>query len=222
MNSKKLNIVITLITPLFLTLLCGAVIFLASVKPYQKVKVILGIAFMDNLKVSPDDGKTPGLNILESDIDTGYSGETYEEGEIDIPSFGEQYAVLECSEKSFTVPVYWGSTEELLERGACHSTSSVVIGEKGNVVIDAHVDTFFEKLETIEPGDEIVLYTGYGRFTYEADKEISFLKSDKSYVLPKAEDVLTLYTCKRQLLGLSDARSGVTCKLVKKEFYKPQ
>lgn len=217
MNNNNTNKIAALLTPLLLFIMCGAITFLIMIVPFQKFKVYLNLAFMDNLGTKPD--SSSGLVITEGEIDTNYNGTVYESGRIDIPSFGQQYAVLKCEKKGFTAPVYWGSTDELLERGACQSSDSVVLGEKGNVVIDAHVDTFFEKLSELENGDEIVLYTNYGRFTYIVDKEISFMKSDKTYILPKNEDVLTLYTCKRQILGSSDARTGFTCNLKQKEFY---
>lgn len=218
MSKKTAEKITALVTPVLLFIMSGAVLFLIMIVPFQKLKVYLNLAFMDDLGTVPSSSGN-GLTITENDIDTGYSGVTFEEGVIDIPSFGEQYAVLKCENKDLITPVYWGSTDELLERGACQSSSSVVLGEKGNVVIDAHVDTFFENLTELETGDEVILYTNYGRFTYSVETEINFMKSDKTYVLPKTDDILTLYTCKKQILGSSDARTGFTCKLLKKEFY---
>lgn len=218
-DGKIYVLLIGVVTPILIWMVANALTMLAVSIPEQKVKSLLNIAFMDNMKQTPKSGT--GLNITKADIDKDHTGKTYSTGKIDIPSFGEQYAVLSCEAKSFEVPVYWGSTDELLEHGACQSTGSVVIGEKGNVVIDAHVDTYFDKLDTLNEGDELVLYTDYGKFTYKIDKSIAFMKTDKSYVTPKATDCLTLYTCKREVLGASDARTGFTCSLVKKEFYSP-
>lgn len=215
MNKKK-NIVFPILTPILITVLCGAIVMLALIVPFNKLKVYLNIAFMDELQTTPG---SSGLVITDNDIITDYSGETYEDGEITIPSFGEQYAVLSCESAGINVPVYWGSTTELLEKGACQSSSSSVLGEKGNTVIDAHVDTYFENLESIAVGDEIILYTNYGEFTYTVKETVSFMKTDKTYILPKDDYCLTLYTCKKQILGSSDARVGVVCTLKEKAFY---
>ncbi|MBR7084027.1 MAG: class D sortase, partial [Oscillospiraceae bacterium] len=137
------------------------------------------------------------------------------------PAFGEQYAVLKCDAISLSVPVYWGSSAELLERGACQASSSVLLGETGNVVIDAHVNTFFANLNQLNTGDSITLYTDYGIFTYEVSEKIQFLNTNKKYILPTVDDRLTLYTCEAQVLGTSDNRIGVTCSLVSKQFYQP-
>jgi sortase A len=215
-SNIKSDIIISLLTPLFLTILCGAITMLALIMPYQKAKVYLSLAFMDNLQTLPEDN---GLNITSSDIDTEVDGPYYSEGEIDIPSFGQQYAVLECKSIDMTVPVYWGSTDELLELGACQASSSVVIGETGNVVIDAHIDTFFSDLENLSENDEVTLYTSYGKFVYTVKNSIAFMKTDKTYITPKEDDCLTLYTCKREVLGSSDARTGFVCELKEKDFY---
>jgi len=203
-----------ILTPVLLFVLTAAVLLLGSIYPYNKAKTLLGVLFMDT---GADSGS--GLEIVDTEIDTEYSGETFEEGRIDRPDFGQQYAVIECKAADIYAPVYWGSDKELLEKGACQSSSSKILGEDGNAVIDAHVDTYFANLESVEPGDEIVLYTSYGRFTYEAKEKIAFMKSDSSYVSATGKNILTLYTCRRQLLDTSDARVGVVCDLKEKAFY---
>ena len=211
---------VCLLTGIFLLLLCTAVSAALVMIPHDKVKGYLNIIFMDQMKIDPSLG-TQGLVIKDnSDIPTDLpSGAMSDTGEIIRPSFGEQYAVLQCEAASISVPVYWGSGEELLERGACQSTASKVIGETGNVVIDAHVNTYFANLSNIREGDEVVLFTKYGIFTYTASELVTFQNTDKQYVLPTEEDRLTLYTCEPQVLGTSTIRRGVLCTLKSKQFY---
>lgn len=208
------------LTGLFLLILCTAICAVALIKPFEKVKTYLNLAFMDNMKIAPSSGLS-GLVIKENDISTNQDpeAELSDTGEVIRPTFGEQYAVLECEAIGLSVPVYWGSSSELLELGACQATSSKVLGDTGNVVIDAHVNTFFADLHRIEPGAQIVLYTTYGIFTYEATAQVTFENTDKTYVLPTEEDHLTLYTCEAQVLGTSTMRVGVVCDLVSKQFY---
>lgn len=209
-----------ILTGVFLLVLCAAVSVCALIVPYEKVQTFIGIAFMDQTRNVPGTGLN-GLVITEnSDIITDPQQEALsEEGEVIRPVFGEQYAVLRCEAAQIEVPVYWGSTPELLERGACQSSSSNVIGETGNVVIDAHVNTFFANLGEMQPGDTAVLYTKYGVFTYTVRELVTFENTDKRYVLPTAEDQLTLYTCQAQVLGTSTTRIGVLCDLTDKQFY---
>ncbi len=211
---------IYLLTGLFLLILCTAICAVALIKPFEKAQTYLNLAFMDNMKIAPTTGLN-GLVIKENDISTSGNPEEAlsDTGEVIRPSFGEQYAVLQCDAIALEVPVYWGSSTELLELGACQATSSTVLGDTGNVVIDAHVNTFFADLHKIQPGDTIVLYTTYGIFTYEATAQVKFENTDKTYVLPTEDDHLTLYTCEAQVLGTSTTRVGVVCDLVSKQFY---
>lgn len=219
---QKTSPPVYLLTGIFLLILCIAVSIGSLVLPYEKAKTYLSILFMDQgMKITPSSG-LDGLVIKENTIETvPQQQEFYQNGQIIRPAFGEQYAVLNCDDISLSVPVFWGSSAELLDRGACQSSSSVVLGEVGNVVIDAHVNTFFADLHLLQPGHQITLYTNYGIFTYEVSEQIQFLNTNKKYVLPTDDDRLTLYTCEAQVLGTSDNRTGVVCSLVSKQFYQP-
>ena len=216
-NNRK-SVVLHIVTPFLLMALCSGVLIGASIKPMDKLKVFANIAFMDSLKSDPNSDDT-GLVIRENEIKSDYSGETSESGEIIRPKFGELYATLTSEAIGLDIPVYWGSNSELLEHGACHSSSSVIIGDNGNSVISAHVDTFFTDLEKLKEGDIVTVKTNYGKFTYKVRETISFSSTNKKYVLPTDDTRLTLYTCKRDLLGASDQRIGVICDIEEVSFY---
>ncbi|MBP5430995.1 class D sortase [Ruminococcus sp.] len=206
-------------TPFILLFICVGIFIAAMIKPADKLKVYLNLAFMDNLKSNPESAGS-GLVIRENDIIDDYSGDTYEEGEFIRPKFGEMYAILISSAFDLQIPVYWGSNSELFEHGACQSTGSIIIGDKGNSVISAHEDTYFADLYKLQKGDNITLKTNYGEFSYSVTETISFNKSDSKYVSPSETSKLTLYTCKKNVLGSSDERIGVICEPVSKKFYK--
>lgn len=218
-NRKKIPAAVQVLMPFMITVFCGAFIILALIGPSEQLKTYYNVAFMDENKTIPQSSGIAGLNIVQTDIDTEYSGEVSSEGEVVLTEYGTQYAVLECRALQMFVPVYWGSGAELLENGACNSPSSALIGAEGNTVISAHVNTFFRNLSDIKKDDEVVIYTDYGRFTYKVRDLISFKSSDKSYIKMKDEDILTLYTCETDLLAESDKRIGAVCTLEKKEFY---
>lgn len=206
-----------LLTPLFMVVLSfGIVMLVYLLIPTHRLQNYLNVAFMDNLKIT---STTAGLNIVNKEIDTGEDKEMSDTGEIIYPKFGEQCAKLVCEEIDLTVGVYYGATPELLALGACQSTQNKVIGDEGNVVISAHVNTFFADLSKMEVGDIVTLYTEYGIFTYEASEAIRFEKTDKSYVVNSGTDRLTLYTCEADVLGNSDMRIGMVCKPVSKQYY---
>jgi len=218
MDNKVKNRLKHIITPFILTLICGSVTAAALIKPYDKLSMYLNLAFMDELKATPG-GADSGLVIKDNDIISDFSGLTTTEGEIIRPSFGELYGMLDSKVLETSVPVYWGSSSELLERGACQSTGSAVAGDKGNTVISAHVDTFFSTLDNLKEGDSITLKTNYGDFIYKVTEKITFNKKEGKYVSTTEDDRLTLYTCKKDVLGNMDERIGVVCELKEKKFY---
>lgn len=217
---KNKSLIFYFIMPFFILIFCGAVIFLMLIQPYDRVKTYFRIGFMDNTVTIPEKNGIAGLNIVQTDIDTEYSGDVYEKGKIEIPEFGTQYAVLETAD--LYVPIYWGSGSELLEMGGCNAPSSALIGAEGNTVISAHVNTFFHDLNKLKAGDTVTLYTNYGKFTYIVKNPIEFAATDKSYVRMTEENILTLYTCEMNLMAESSKRLGFVCSLDKSEFYNPE
>lgn len=226
MNNEKNNkksaksLILHIATPFFAAAICVGITAVALIKPADKLKVFANLAFMDNLKSGISD--ETGLVIRENEIDTEHEGETYSDGEIIRPKFGELYALLRSDKLEIDIPVYWGSNPELLEHGACHTSSSVIAGQKGNSVISAHVDTYFADLDKLKKGDTITLNTAYGEFIYKVREEIAFKSSDRKYVTVSKDDRLTLYTCKNDILGASNQRIGVICDLEESRYYEPK
>lgn len=217
-NTNKNSAVIHIATPFIMLALCIGVLLIAFIKPSDKIKVYLNLAFMDDLKTNPDSADS-GLVIRDNEIVNDYNGEISNEGELIRPKFGEMYAILTSSGFDLSVPVYWGSDSELFELGACQSSGSVLVGDEGNSVISAHEDTYFADLYKLSEGDTVTLKTNYGEFEYTVTETISFNKSNGKYVSPTEDTRLTLYTCKKDVLGSSDERIGVICELTEKKFY---
>lgn len=217
-DKKRSRMPLLVITPLIVTALSASVLLAAMIKPYNKAKVYLNLAFMDNMKTDPNEDEL-GLVIVDNDIQKEYGGKTSETGTVERADFGEMFAVINCDRFETEVPVYWGSSSELYEHGACQASNSVMPGEQGNTVISAHEDTYFADLSKLETGDTVTLNTNYGEFEYKVKETISFKKTNKKYVVPSNDTRLTLYTCKKDVLGASDERIGVICEPLKTSFY---
>ncbi len=209
---NKRNAVIMTVTPFVMLAVCGGIIAGATFLPAQKLSAAANIVFsstsngehkhMDEIKYTE--------NEVESQLEDG--------SKIVYPSFGKQYANLKISSIDLDAPVYFGSSEELLHEGVCQYIGSVVIGEYGNVVLDAHCNTFFLNLGDVKEGDEIILTTSYGEFKYKA-REITYFKDyDNTLIAPTQDDRLTLYTCYGNLLGPTEDRLAVICEPVEKKF----
>lgn len=117
-KKKKDDLIIHIVTPFIVLFLCVGIFIAAMIKPSDKLKVYLNLAFMDNLKSTPDSAGS-GLIVRDNEIIDEYDGQTYESGEVIHPKFGEMYAVLTTSAFDISIPVYWGSNSELFEHGAC-------------------------------------------------------------------------------------------------------
>lgn len=218
-ENPSMPLAVQILLPLLVTILCSGIVLLCAIRPYELAKTYLRIGFMDS-GGTVSTGGTAGLQIVETKIDTDYSGETTEEGKVVIPSYGTQYAVLQSAAIDLYVPVYWGGGSELLEMGACQTSASAAVGSNGNAVMSAHVNTFFHDLNQLQAGDTVTVYTTYGKFTYQVTEQISFDASNDTYLKQTEDDRLTLYTCEMQLLGSSSKRVGVICKLTEKAFYQ--
>lgn len=207
----KKNIAVMVATPLVLLAVCGGIIAGAASIPAQKFSGLANIVFSANNSHERISEIKYSEKEVESQLDDG--------NKIVYPSFGMQYATIKIKSIDLEAPVYFGSSEELLREGVCQFIGSVVIGEKGNVVLDAHCNTFFLDLEDVKTGDEIILETSYGKFTYKA-KEITYFKeTDNSLIAPTEDDRLTLYTCYGNLLGPTEDRLAVICEPVSKEYF---
>ncbi|MEX2553893.1 MAG: sortase, partial [Actinomycetota bacterium] len=75
-----------------------------------------------------------------------------------IPKLGVSTVVVE------------GTTKEALDAGAGHYSQTKLPGEVGNIAIAGHRTTYgkpFHNLDLLVPGDQVILETPVGPFTYE-------------------------------------------------------
>ncbi len=211
MNKK--NLIFAIVTPVVIIALCAGIIGMVISKPMEKISTLSKLAFSAQSEMKHE--KIGQIKYVEKEVEA----ELEDGNTIVYPSFGMQYATLKINSINLEAPVFFGSTEDLLQQGVCQYIGSVVIGEHGNVVLDAHCNTFFLELESIKPGDEIIIETSYGKFTYEAKETKLFKETDNSVIAPTQDDRLTLYTCYGNLLGPTEDRYAVICTPVSKEFF---
>jgi sortase A len=87
---------------------------------------------------------------------------------------------------------------ENLNKGPGHIPGTAWPGEPGNVVISGHRTTYgapFNRLDELEPGDEIVIYTASGRFVYAVSETLVVVPTDLSVLDQSGETRLTLTSC---------------------------
>jgi sortase A len=138
-----------------------------------------------------------------------------------IPKQGEQLGTLKIPSIQSELTIFQGSHENELARGVGHYYRSALPGEKDNVVLGGHRDGVFSKLKDVKVGDQIVIETVAGKFTYEVKDTRIVDKDDKTiirstYPQPKLS-VVTCYPF--TFIGSAPKRYILICDLVDAEIY---
>jgi len=104
-------------------------------------------------------------------------------------------AILSISKLDLKVPVYNGTDEINLNRGAGRIKGTAKIGKPGNLGIAAHRDGFFRVLKDIEIGDSIEMLTHQGKSEFVVSSITIVDPSDVSVLAPTEDSTITLVTC---------------------------
>jgi len=104
-------------------------------------------------------------------------------------------AVLRIPSLKLAVPVFEGTSEENLNRGAGRIEGTAPIGNTGNIGIAAHRDGFFRVLKDIHVGDELVLQRLDATDTYRIVATRIVDPSDVSVLSGTKKPSVTLVTC---------------------------
>ena len=105
------------------------------------------------------------------------------EGVLRIPSLG------------LRVPIYQGTSERNLHRGAGRIEGTARLGEQGNIGIAAHRDGFFRVLEKVAIGDVVNIELVEGVQTYRVTDTLIVQPSDVSVLRSTGDSLVTLVTC---------------------------
>lgn len=105
-------------------------------------------------------------------------------------------ALLRIDRLQIDVPVFDGTDDPTLNRGAGRIVGSGRPGEGGNIGISGHRDGFFRALKDVRMGDSVVLELASGKTeTYVVD-QIQVVDPENVDVLkPRAAPSVTLVTC---------------------------
>jgi len=104
-------------------------------------------------------------------------------------------AILSISKLDLKVPVYNGTDEINLNRGAGRIKGTAKIDSPGNLGIAAHRDGFFRVLKDIELGDSIEMLTHQGKTEFVVSSITIVDPTDVSVLAPTEDSTITLVTC---------------------------
>lgn len=111
------------------------------------------------------------------------------------PSKGDYIGTMSIPVLNEIFSIYEGTESEELEKGVEHFIQSTLPGENDNSVISGHNDTAFSNLGKVNVGDDILIETSAGKFTYEVIQIRIVEKDDKTVIVPTKGAMLTLTTC---------------------------
>jgi sortase A len=132
-------------------------------------------------------------------------------------------AVLRIPKLKLEVPVYDGTSDRTLNRGAGRIAGTAHVGAVGNIGIAAHRDGYFRPLKDIAVGDAMFLDTVHDTREYRVTR-LDIVNPDNVSVLdPTSHPTITLVTCypfyfvgsapKRFIVTAQAATSGFTGQL---------
>jgi len=108
---------------------------------------------------------------------------------------GAALAMVHIPRLNLSAPVLEGTDWLTLNHGVGHIAGTARPGERGNIGIAGHRDTFFRRLKDVHVGDAIELERGPRTDNYTVDR-IQIVTPDNVGVLrPRAVPSLTLVTC---------------------------
>lgn len=108
---------------------------------------------------------------------------------------GAPLAVLRIPALQLVAPVFDGTSEQNLNRGAGRIAGTARIGEPGNLGIAAHRDGFFRVLKDVQIGNLLLLERLDATDVYRIVSTVVVDPSDVSVLEPTATDSVTLVTC---------------------------
>jgi sortase A len=112
-----------------------------------------------------------------------------------LPAEGSVLGRLEIPRLGMKVIVDEGVSDGVLRRAVGHIPQTALPGERGNVALAGHRDTFFRPLRKIQAGDAIALRTPAGDFNYRVESTAVVVPTDVRVLKPSADPMLTLVTC---------------------------
>lgn len=108
-------------------------------------------------------------------------------------------AVMVIPKINLTVAVAEGTDEETLKYAVGHFEGTAMPGEKGNFAVAGHrsytYSEYFNRADELENGDEIIVRTKKGEFTYIVYEQKVVEPTEISVLDPTKEATITLVTC---------------------------
>ena len=190
--------------PVLLAVLGFGVVYLALRPVLNMASNIAGVI----LSESAPDFQTRLASIYDENSEPVTEG-TVKLSDITFPDYETCYARLQCERLDMDVAVFWGDSAQVFREGAGQYIGSFIPGYGGVILLGAHDSMYFEPLENVREGDEFVIRTNYGIFTYRVtETKIASDDDDEVYGELSGDEQLVMYTCYPfgALIGVKEQR----------------
>ena len=137
------------------------------------------------------------------------------------PQYKQIWAHLIIPKINLELPIYEGSTLNVLRYGVGHHQGSYFPGEGDTIVLPGHNNTkVFADLPELKEGDQIEINTIYGNFTYKIYKTAIVHRSDEEAIMyHTGKEIIILYTCyPTNSVGYKERRYVIYAELVGEEY----
>lgn len=132
------------------------------------------------------------------------------------PAEGDNIGSLTIPALNRKLNIFQGTSEKELSKGVGHFSQSVLPGEEDNCVFSGHRDTAFRQIGKLKIGDQLIVQTSAGTFTYEVNGTRIVHEDDRTVIVPTDYAVLTMTTCYPfNFIGNAPDRYIVSAALVK-------
>lgn len=136
---------------------------------------------------------------------------------VNYPSYDTIFANLKIPSINVEAPLYHGDSLDILKKGIGHYPGSYFPGEGSSVILAAHNSKqHFMYLPKLKIGEEVIVDTIYGTFTYKVYKTKIIKDTDtESLPVQTEREILMMYTCYPvATVGHKDKRFVVYAELV--------
>ena len=189
-NQKVWQVPALLFVALFTVMFCSPAAFSAD-NPAEVSKPASSWIWIQD----PWTGESVLTSVREPDYSL-WNGQRVTDYEESLKAeFAPPLGVLTISSLNLQVPIFNGTDDLTLDRGAGRIKGMARTGENGNLGISGHRDGFFRVFKDIQMGDKILIQTAGGVEKYEVTNMKIVPKEDHSVLAPTDEKTLTVVTC---------------------------
>jgi len=154
-----------------------------------------GLSYFVSARSNQTSDPTPNRLEVGTLNTTVWSPQRIKEYQASLGAAGLPIGVLRIPSIHLNVPIYEGTSDDILKRGAGHIEGTAALNADGNSGVAAHRDSFFRLLKDVTAGDVIVLETTQKLERYRIEKTWIVSPSDVTVLTGTDSQTITLVTC---------------------------